>query len=265
LPEEVTLAEKLLGLNPWAGMVRFARTGGEANAIALRLARGATGKDRVAICGYHGWHDWYLSTNLSDSGALDDLLLPGLSPIGVPKNLKGQTVPFQFGDSDALERLVGQGGVGTIIMEVSRTFRPDVRFLRKVRQIADSHDGVRVFDECTSGFRVGPSGLHMELGVEPDVATYGKALGNGYAITAVVGREEVMQVAQSSFVSSTFWSERIGPTAALATLDEMARLESWEKLVAAGRQVKNGWTQIGEQSGVDIRYRASTPLPLSLF
>ena len=233
-PEEVALGERLLELNPWAEMVRLARTGGEANAIALRIARVASGSSKVLVCGYHGWHDWYLAANISQSDALNGLLLPGLSPKGVPPSMSHEIETFEYGNLNKLKRLLRGSKVGVIFMEVSRAQEADVGFLKEVRRLARKFGCVLVFDECTSGFRAGPSGLHLEIGVEPDIATYGKALGNGFAITAVVGRRNVMEHAKGSFISSTFWSERVGPTAALATLTTMQRTNSAEKLVAGG-------------------------------
>jgi glutamate-1-semialdehyde 2,1-aminomutase len=214
-PEEVYLAEKLIDMHPWADMVRFARSGGEANAIAIRIARAASGKDKVAICGYHGWHDWYLSANLGDDKNLDGHLLPGLDPAGVPRNLKGTVFPFCYNNFEELENLVNTQDIGVIKMEVSRNTGPENNFLHKVRKLATDKGIVLVFDECTSGFRQTFGGLHKLYGVEPDMAMFGKALGNGYAITATIGRREIMEAAQSTFISSTFWTERIGPTAAL--------------------------------------------------
>ncbi len=236
-PEEVYLAEKLVQMHPWANMVRLARTGGEANAVAIRIARAASGKDKVAGCGYHGWHDWYLAANLSDDQSLDGHLLPGLEPLGVPKSLRGSVLPFMYNDFAGLESLVQGGDVGVIKMEVSRNRGPENGFLEKVRELATRNGIVLVFDECTSGFRQTFGGLHQMYGVEPDMAMFGKALGNGYAITATIGRREVMEAAQSTFISSTFWTERIGPSAAVKTLEVMERDRSWEKITRIGEGV----------------------------
>ena len=215
-PEEVYLAEKLVELHPWADMVRLARSGGEANAMAIRIARAASGKDKVAICGYHGWHDWYLSANLGDDENLAGHLLPGLDPKGVPQNLKGTVFPFNYNNFPELEALVNAHDIGVIKMEVVRNIGPEDNFLHKVRKLATDRGIVLIFDECTSGFRETFGGLHKKYGVEPDMAMFGKALGNGYAITATIGRREIMEAAQCTFISSTFWTERIGPTAALS-------------------------------------------------
>ncbi len=248
-PEEVALAERLVQMHPWADMVRFARTGGEANAVAIRIARAAAGgRDKVAICGYHGWHDWYLSTNLSDKEGLDGHLLPGLNPAGVPKNLANTTLPFNYNKIEELEKIVAENpDLGVIKMEVSRNHGPLPGYLEAVRKIATDNNLVLIFDECTSGFRQTFGGLHKMYGVEPDMAMFGKALGNGYAITAIVGKKEVMQAAQKTFISSTFWTERIGPTAALATLDVMEEEKSWETITLTGSKITRAWKDLGEK------------------
>lgn len=251
-PEEVYLAERLVELHPWADMVRFARSGGEANAIGVRIARAATGKDKVAFCGYHGWHDWYLAANLGDEKNLAGHLLPGLEPKGVPESLRNTIFPFNYNRFDELEALVAAQDIGTIEMEVSRNEGPQPGFLEKVRKLATERGIVLMFDECTSGFRQTFGGLHKLYGVEPDMAMFGKALGNGYAITATIGRREIMEAAQSSFISSTFWTERIGPTAGLKTLDVMERLRSWEAITATGNQIKRRWQQLADAHGLQI-------------
>jgi glutamate-1-semialdehyde 2,1-aminomutase len=253
-PEEVYLAEKLVELHPWADMVRLARTGGEADAIAVRIARAASGKDKVAICGYHGWHDWYLSANLGDEKNLAGHLLPGLEPNGVPQSLRGTVLPFSYNNLPELEALLGAHDVGVIMMEVSRNTGPQDDFLHKVRQLATQHGVVLIFDECTSGFRETFGGLHKKYGVEPDMALFGKALGNGYAITATIGRREIMEAAQSTFISSTFWTERIGPAAALKTLEVMERVKSWETITRTGLKIRQGWQELAEKHGLKISH-----------
>ena len=254
-PEEVYLAEKLIDIHPWAGMVKFARSGGEINSVAIRIARAFTGRDKVAICGYHGWHDWYISTNLSSDKNLDGHLLPGLQPNGVPRGLAGTTLPFQYNNIEQLEQLIkdNKDQVAAIKMEVSRNEGPKDNFLLKVRELATENNIILIFDECTSGFRESFGGLHKIYGVDPDLAIFGKALGNGYAITACIGREEVMQAAQKTFISSTFWTERIGPTAALKTLEIMERERSWEYITDLGKYVSSQWKQISEKHSLAIK------------
>jgi glutamate-1-semialdehyde 2,1-aminomutase len=251
-PEEVYLAERLCDLHPWAEMARFARSGGEANAIAIRIARAATGREAVAFCGYHGWHDWYLSANLSGDAALAGHLLPGLSPKGVPDSLTGTALPFDYNRADQLERLIAENEIGVIKMEVSRSQPPAPGFLERVRELATLHGIVLIFDECTSGFRETFGGIHLKYGVEPDLAVFGKALGNGYAITGVIGRREVMENAQTTFISSTFWTERIGPAAALATLDVMEEVRSWETITGTGHQISKGWQDLASSHDLTL-------------
>jgi glutamate-1-semialdehyde 2,1-aminomutase len=252
--EEVALAERLIEIHPWADMARFARSGGEANAVAIRIARAASGRDKVAVCGYHGWHDWYLSANLGDDESLAGHLLPGLEPNGVPKNLRGTVFPFSYNNYDELEALVNMHDIGVIKMEVVRNMGPENDFLHRVRKLATERRIVLVFDECTSGFRETFGGLHKKYGVEPDMAMFGKAMGNGYAITAIIGRREVMEAAQTTFISSTFWTERIGPTAALKTLEVMERLKSWELITATGLDVRKGWQALADKHGLEINH-----------
>ena len=237
-PEEVYLAERLIGLHSWAGMARFARTGGEANSMAVRIARAYTGKSKIAFCGYHGWHDWYLSANLQDSSNLDKQLLTGLSPIGVPTELCSTAIPFNDGDLNALEVVLKKGDVAAIKMEVMRSKAPSLGYLKDIRVLADKYRCLLIFDECTSGFRESYGGLHLNYGISPDLTVLGKALGNGYAITSVLGTETVMNSSQSTFISSTFFTERLGFVAALASLEEMERTKSWEVISKRGADFK---------------------------
>ena len=252
-PEEVYLAEELIKIHPWADMVRLARTGGEANSMAIRIARAASGRDKVAICGYHGWHDWYLAANLGDENNLTGHLLPGLNPIGVPSDLKGSVLPFTYNNFGELEVIVKNHDIGVIKMEVSRNEKPKDDFLLKVRNLASKNNIILIFDECTSGFRQSNGGLHKVYGVNPDMAIFGKALGNGYAITAVLGKKEVMDIVQSTFISSTFWTERIGPTAAIKTLEVMSKLKSWDLITKVGENIESRWKKLGAKYQIKIK------------
>jgi len=228
-PEEVALAEKLVALHTWADQVRFTRSGGEAMAVAVRIARAITGRSVVAVCGYHGWSDWYLAANLTGGDALGGHLLPGLEPAGVPVELTGTTFTFRYNQLEELQAIVAQHGarLAAIVMEPMRYVQPSDAFLEKVRATADRLGAVLIFDEITNGFRANLGGSHLRLGVNPDIAVYAKALGNGYPIGAVVGHGAVMDGAQRAFISSTSWTEGIGSTAALATLAEMERTWTW--------------------------------------
>ncbi len=252
-PEEVYLAEKLIELHPWADLVRYARSGGEVCAIAVRIARAATGKDKVAFCGYHGWHDWYLAANLGEDDSLDGHLLPGLDPNGVPRALAGTSIPFQYNNLEQLTNILrSDPEIGVIYLEAQRSDPPAPGFLEGVRALATQHNAVLIFDECTSGFRRTLGGMHLHYGVEPDLATFGKTLGNGYAITAVIGRESVMQAPQKTFISSTFWTERIGPTAALATLKVMEETNAPQRVHEIGTQVQQQWEKLGSDAGLTV-------------
>lgn len=251
-PEEVFLAEKLVDMHPWSDMVKFARSGGEANAIAIRIARAASGKDNVAICGYHGWHDWYLAANLGDEENLTGHLLPGLDPKGVPSALRGTVFPFQYNEFEQLENIVATRDIGVIKMEVVRNAPPEDDFLQKVRKLATNNGIVLIFDECTSGFRESFGGIHKNYNVQPDIAMFGKALGNGHAITAILGKREIMNEAQSTFISSTFWTERVGPAAALKTLEVMEKSRSWETITNIGVGIKSGWQDLADKNDLAI-------------
>jgi len=259
-PEEVELAEILTSLHPWSDMVRFARTGGEANAIAIRIARASTGKDKILICGYHGWHDWYLSSNLDSKGNLNEHLMTNLSVNGVPKSLEGTTLPFRYNNLDELKRIINENrnDIAAIKMEVYRGVVPDIDYLKNVKKLAQQNNILLIFDECTSGFRSAYGGVHLNYGVDPDMAMFGKAMGNGYAITAVIGKREIMNAAEKTFISSSFWTERIGNVAAIATLKEMKRIKSWQRITSLGKYLKSQWEKLSikhdlnmEISGLD--------------
>ena len=252
-PEEVYLAEKLIDMHKWSNSARFARTGGEANAIAIRIARAATGKEKVAICGYHGWHDWYLATNLNSLNNLEPHLLPGLEPNGVPKSLEGTTIPFKFNDLEEIKRIVQENDLAAIKMEVQRSEEPKEGYLEAISNLCKKKGIVLIFDECTSGFRETYGGIHLKYKIEPDIALFGKALGNGYAITAILGKEEVMNSVQKTFMSSTFWTERIGPTAALKTLELMEKNNSWEYVTELGKYIQKSWSEIAKRCELPIK------------
>lgn len=259
--EEILLGEKLIQMHPWAGKVRFARTGGEAAAIAVRIARAATGKDKVAICGYHGWHDWYLSANLSNSQNLNSHLMRNLPIEGVQRNLKNSAFVFEYNNFDQLKKIVSQNNIGTVIMEVSRNEPPKKNFLENVRKLTKNKNIVLIFDECTSGFRETFGGLHLKYKINPDIATFGKALGNGYAINAVIGTDSIMSYANSTFISSTFWTERIGSAAGLKTLEIMKKIKSWEIISNFGKKVKANWAFLAEKNNIKLKIQGLSALP----
>lgn len=259
-PEEVKLADRLLEIHPWAEQARFARTGGETCAIAVRIARAATGRDLVAICGYHGWSDWYLAANLGNDSALDGQLLPGLSPNGVPRGLTGSAVTFVHSDYAAFDKMISEYGdrLACVIMEPFRGKRPEKAYMEHVRDEVHRVGAVLIYDEITIGWRLNFGGSHLSLGVNPDIATFAKALGNGHPIGAVIGTRAVMDAAQTSFISSTYWTEAVGPTAALATIDKMERTNASEYVCNVGLTVKKDWEEAAARHGVKI-HAGGTP------
>lgn len=261
-PEEVACAELLISLHPWADMARFARTGGESMAIAVRIARSYSRKDIVMFCGYHGWHDWYLSANLNEGDALGAHLLSGLSPTGVPRYLKGSSVPFYFNNLEDFRTKYAQNKnkVGAIVLESIRNDPPTSEFIAAIRQICDEEKAVFIVDEITSGFRLNCGGAHMVYGFEPDIAVYAKGISNGYPMAAILGKEKIMQAAQDSFISSTYWTERIGPTAAIATIEKMQQRNVQERLIAVGQTVQDIWRQGAEDNDIPVGITGIFPL-----
>lgn len=251
-PEEVQLSKELLKLHPWAGFVKYARSGGEANTIALRIARANSKKHNVAICGYHGWHDWYLAANIKNNKNLKNHLSSKVDISGVPIYLKNSIFTFKYNDFDGLKKIVSKNKIGIIKMEVSRDQFPSNNFLKKIRKFASKNKIILIFDECTSGFRETFGGLHKKYNVKPDIAIFGKALGNGYAITSVLAKKKYFKISKSLFISSTFWSERIGYVAAIATLKEMKKKKSWKKISITGRKIKKTWNFLAKKNKLKI-------------
>lgn len=261
-PEEVELAEKLIHLHPWAEQVRYARCGGEAMAIAVRIARAHTKKDTVAFCGYHGWHDWYLAANLADDRNLDGHLLLGLAPAGVPRGLIGSSIPFQYNHTEELESIANKhkGKLAAVIMEPIRDHEPSMGFIQTVQKIARDNNAVLIVDEVSSGFRLSTGGAHPLYGLKPDIAVFAKAMSNGYPMAAIIGKEETMESAQDTFISSTYWTEGIGPVAALATIEKYERCNVPDHLVKTGTAIQKGWRQVADDNGIKIEIGGITPL-----
>lgn len=261
-PEEVELAETLCRLHPWAKMARFARTGGEALSVAVRIARAFTGKSTVLFCGYHGWHDWYLSANVAGDKKLDGHLLPGLKPSGVSRKLKGTALPFVYNDIEGFLKLIArhEGELAVVVMEPIRNFHPEEGFLETVRSETRKRGIVLVFDEVSSGWRLSVGGAHLKFKVDPDIAVFAKGMSNGYPMAAIIGRKDVMNAAQDSFISSTYWTERIGPTAALATIRKLKSHRVPERLVEIGTSVKEGWSNAANKHGLRIHIGGMEPL-----
>lgn len=261
-PEEVLLAEKLLELHPWADMVRYAKAGGEAMAMAVRIARAATQKDMVLVCGYHGWHDWYLAANLEKGDCLGAVHLKGLEPLGVPRGMAGTNRVFHYNDIEEFKKLVReyQGKIAAVIMEPVRNDYPEGDFLQEIRGITQKEGIVLIFDEITAGFRLCAGGSHRKLGVFPDMAVFAKAMTNGYPLAAVIGKKEYMEAAQMTFISSTFWTERIAFAATLKAIEIFEKNEVSQYINEIGEEVQLKWKEMAKKYGVKIKVSGIYPL-----
>ncbi|MEN6641178.1 MAG: aminotransferase class III-fold pyridoxal phosphate-dependent enzyme [Armatimonadia bacterium] len=261
-PLELELADLLIDLVPCAEMVRFFKCGGETNAAAIRIARGHTGRDTVAFCGYHGWHDWYLAANLQDDNTLNSHLLPGLNTLGVPRGLAGTAVPFEFNNLDSLRAVLDQhpGQVACIIMEAARGKQPDPGFLEGVRELCDQHGAVLIFDEVVTGFRFALGGAQEYFGVTPDMCSFAKAISNGIPLGVVCGRREIMQSAATMFISSTYFSDTLGLAAGLATVKELRDKRVIPHLWEMGGKLQAGLRELAAKH--DLRFHCDGFAPV---
>jgi glutamate-1-semialdehyde 2,1-aminomutase len=264
-PEEVELAALLISLHPWAQNVRFLRTGGEAMAAAVRIARAHINRDVVAFCGYHGWHDWYLAANRQPSGFTDNLsthLLAGLSPVGVPSQLAATALPFTYNKIDELAAIIEQhaANLAAVVLEPIRTTEPQPSFLAGVRELCTKAGAVLIADEITAGWRFTLGGSHLRYGLTPDIAVFAKALGNGHPMAAIIGREQVMQAAHNSFISSTYWTEAVGPVAALATIRKFQTFDLPAHLQRIGTRLRDGLQQLAARHNVPLKVVGQAPL-----
>jgi glutamate-1-semialdehyde 2,1-aminomutase len=266
-PEEVELAEMLLAMHPWAQKARFARSGGEAMAIAVRIARARTRRDVVAFCGYHGWSDWYLAANLTGDTALDGHLLPGLSPAGVPAGLAGTALPFAYNKIDELAVIVKKHGkLGAVVMEPRRSAEPAPGFLQACRELANQAQAPLIIDEITAGFRLRDAGgAHLNYGLSPDIAVFAKALGNGFPVAAIIGTADVMDAAQDTFISSTLWTEGVGPAAAVATVKKFQRCRVAGHVAAIGQAFRTGLAAMAEEFGLPLKIAGPPALTMMSF
>ncbi len=254
-PEELELAETLLNMHPWAEQVRYTRGGGEAISVAIRLARAASQRDLVLFSGYHGWTDWYLAANLGDEANLDGQLMPGLAPNGVPRGLKGSAIPFQCNNVAELKTLVAgrDKEIAAIIIEPARGEDAPKGFLLELKEYAKKIGAVLIFDEITTGFRMCAGGIHLKYGVNPDMAVFAKCIANGYAMAAIIGIKPVMEAAKKTFISSTNWTERVGPTAALATINKYMSKKVDEHVINIGTHVQSIWKDAAKKHDLAVK------------
>jgi glutamate-1-semialdehyde 2,1-aminomutase/spore coat polysaccharide biosynthesis protein SpsF len=242
-PLEVELAERLVRLIPCAEMVRFGKNGSDATAGAVRVARAFTGRERVAVCGYHGWQDWYIGSTSRSAG--------------VPKTVCQLAHPFPYNDLEALDRLLcaHKGEFAAVIMEPYNFYQPGEGYLEGVKRVTHDHGAVLIFDEICTGFHLGLGGAQKMFGVIPDLATFGKAMGNGYPISCVVGRRDIMKMFDDAFVSFTFAGDVTAIAAALAVLDILEHTDAFSRMEAAGAQLRDGAVALAEEADLGKRFQ----------
>jgi glutamate-1-semialdehyde aminotransferase len=260
--EEVELARVMTQLHPWSEMVRYTRGGGDAMAVAVRIARAATRKDIILFSGYHGWHDWYLSANLTDDSALDGQLLPGLKPAGVARGLKGTSYPFFYNNTEEFLTLTEKYGnqIAGVVLETVRNIEPEKDFFVTLERETKRLNVPLILDEVSSGFRMNCGGSHLLLNIHPDMAVFAKGISNGFPMGVVIGKAKCMDAAQDSFISSTYWTERTGPAAALASIRKMQAFNVQDHMMNAGKQVQEGWIHLAQKQGLEIHVSGIYPL-----
>jgi glutamate-1-semialdehyde 2,1-aminomutase/spore coat polysaccharide biosynthesis protein SpsF len=242
-PLEVKLAERLTRLIPCAERVRFGKNGSDATAGAVRAARAFTGRERIACCGYHGWQDWYIGSTTRNAG--------------VPEAVRALTHPFVYNDLASLQKLVHEhrGEFAAVILEPVNFWPPVAGFLDGARSLAHEHGALLIFDEICSGFHFGLGGAQKKFGVTPDLACFGKAMGNGFPIACVVGRAEVMKVFEDIFFSFTFAGEVASMAAAMKVLDLLETTDALARMDANGRILQEGLNTLAKDAGLEQRIK----------
>jgi len=259
--EEFLLAKKILKYDKFADQVKFARGGGEAMSIAIRIARSGSKNTKIAFSGYHGWHDWYLAANLNNKKNLNNHLLKDLDPKGVPKGLKNTVIPFDFNDAESIESVCKKNKLAAIIIEGARATYPSKEFVKKINYLKNKHKTCLIVDEITSGWRERTGGIYQKVGLKPDIVVYGKALGNGYAISAIVGKKKFMNKVQDSFVSSTAWTERVGFVSAISTIDYFVKNKVGNSIKKSGKYLLKGWKKIAKKNDLKISCTEFVSMP----
>ena len=268
-PLEIELAELLVETIPSAEMVRYCKGGGEACAMAIRIARGVTGRDKVLFSGYHGWHDWYQSANYLADPESGEFPFAGIEPIGVPKVLAGTALPFVYGDLDMLEGLFeeNKGEVGAVMMEPLRSDVPPEGYLEGVKELARANEAVLIFDEVSCGWRTRIGGIQEFVGVTPDMSVFAKAISNGYPMGVVVGSRDVMEPAGRMFISSSYWSDNIGLAASMTNIKELKRRDSEARFEEIGESIRASINEAIHSAGISatctgFHYRAAISFDL---
>jgi len=261
--EEFELAKLLLKLHPWAKKVRYARGGGEAMSIAIRIARSYTERDKILFSGYHGWNDWYLSSNIKSKKNLNKFLMSGLDPAGVPKSLINSAIPFDDSNIDNLKKKIKnkEKKIAAIVIEPARGNAVKERYLKELIKISKKIGAVLIFDEITSGFRMNAGGIHLLHNINPDIAVFAKSMSNGYAMSAIIGKQGVMEAANKTFISSTNWTERVGPSAAIATIKKCINKKIFRHNIKMGKTMKKIWTNLSKKYSFEIELSGLDTLP----
>jgi len=267
---EIELAELLIDTIPSAEMVRYSKGGGEACSVAIRIARGVTGKDKVLFSGYHGWHDWYQSANYLVDPESGEFPFAGIEPIGVPKVLAGTALPFIYGDLKSLEQLFNEnkGEVAAIMMEPLRSDIPEKGYLEGVQKLAKENNAILIFDEVSCGWRTRIGGIQEFLNVIPDMSVFAKAMSNGYPMGVTVGSRDVMEPASEMFISSSYWSDNVGLVASITTINELKARNSEDQFENIGALMRKTIDEVilsvgipAQSSGFHYRSSLSIDLP----
>ncbi|MDG2101859.1 MAG: aminotransferase class III-fold pyridoxal phosphate-dependent enzyme [Dehalococcoidia bacterium] len=264
---EIELAELLINEIPSAEMVRYTKGGGDSCTLAVRIARGTTGRDKILFSGYHGWHDWYQAANYLVNPEDGEFPFAGIEPIGVPKVLKGTAMPFIYGDIENLKELIKIHGdeVAAIMLEPMRSEFPESGYLEEVKRLAKENGSLLIFDEVSCGWRMSVGGAQKKLGVTPDITAFAKAMSNGYPMGAVVGSKEAMGPADRMFVSSSYWSDNIGLAASYATIEYLLSNNSEKWFEDYGIELKNKITDVMSASSVDVEITGIPSSPIIQF
>lgn len=252
---ETQLAEKLIELIPCAEMVRFGKNGSDATSAAVRLARAYTGREKVVVCGYHGWHDWYIGTTAKHNG--------------VPNAVRELSLTVPFNDAEALKDLLVLHGheIAALIIEPTGKIIPEKDYLKNIRSLCDHHGVILIFDEVISGFRVNLGGAQAEYGVTPDLAAFGKAMANGYPLSALVGRQDIMSRMETIFFSATFGGELSAIAASLATIDKLEKTDAIARIRQTGQTIMFGLNKALDEAGLAdiVRYTGEPWWPRIVF